>query len=120
MLAKYSYALRRLHRPSEAKRRIDAALMILRNTKDLSGRADSSQRSPRVPLRALGDYKAEARDPARSLATYERLLEKVIASKPDVLNDLRDTPKLSSIYGALSHLYRAPATHPEQTVDVCV
>jgi hypothetical protein len=28
-----------------------------------------------------------------------------MASKPDVLGDLRDTPKLSSIYGALSRLY---------------
>jgi tetratricopeptide (TPR) repeat protein len=106
MLAKSSYALRRVHRTSEAKRRIDAALVILKNTKDYPAERILPSSPACTTLRALGDYEADAGDTHHALAIYEQLLEKVIASNPDLLNDLRDTPKLSSIYGALYHLYR--------------
>ncbi len=106
MLAKSSYALRLLHRPSEAKRRITAALLILQKTRDYPAERILLSSPACTTLRALGDYEAETGDPRRALAIYQQLLEKVMASKPNVLNDLRDTPKLASIYGALSHLYR--------------
>ncbi|MFL6448184.1 MAG: protein kinase domain-containing protein [Bryobacteraceae bacterium] len=106
LLAKSSYALRRLGRASEAKRRIDSSLEILKNTKEYPTERILLSSPVCTVLRALGDYEAESDDQGRGLAIYEQLLQKVMASKPDALNDLRDTPKMSSIYAALSHLYR--------------
>jgi tetratricopeptide (TPR) repeat protein len=106
LLAKSSYPLRRLGRASEAKKRIDSALAILRSAKDYPAERILLSGPACTTLRALGDFEADASDPGRALAIYEQLLAKVMASKPDVLNDLRDTPKLSGIYGALSQLYR--------------
>jgi hypothetical protein len=105
MLAKSSYPLRRLHRASEAKQRLDAALVILRNTKDYPATRIVLSSPACTVLRAIGDYQAEAGDPRQALTAYEQLLEKVMVSKPDALSDLRDTPKLSSIYAALASLY---------------
>ena len=106
MLAKSSYALRRLHRTADAKRRIDTALFVLQRTKDYPATRIALSGPACTVIRALGDFEADAGDPRQALITYEQLLEKVMANKPDVLADLRDTPKLSSIYGALTTLYR--------------
>ncbi len=105
MLAKSSYSLRRLGHFSEAKRRLDAALVMLRNTKDYPATRILLSSPACTVLRAFAEYEAEAGDPRQALLSYEQLLEKVMISKPDVLSDLRDTPKLSSIYAALSNLY---------------
>jgi tetratricopeptide (TPR) repeat protein len=106
LLAKSSYPLRRLGRSSEAKTRIDAALGILRDTKDYpSDRIRLASQSYSVAS-ALADYEAEAGSAARALGTYQQLLDAVMATHPEPLKDLRDAPKLSRIYEALSILYR--------------
>ena len=56
-------------------------------------------------VRALADHEAEAGNARQALAIYERLLDEVMASKPDQFNDLRDAPKLSRIYEGLAALY---------------
>src|SRR5215472_7595205 len=106
VLANSTYPLRALRRAGEAKQRIDAAFAILKDTKDypaeqvpLSGEVFST-------LRAQADYEADLGEPRRALELYEELLDKVMAAKPDALNDLRDAPKLSQIYEALAQLYR--------------
>ena len=106
LLARSSYPLRRLHRPSEAKRRLDAAFAVLTDTKDYP--ADRIRLGSHVyaAVCALADHEAETGDPRRALEMYEQLLDRVMATGPDALGDLRDTPKLSRIYGALAALYR--------------
>jgi tetratricopeptide (TPR) repeat protein/tRNA A-37 threonylcarbamoyl transferase component Bud32 len=106
LLAKSSYPLRRLHRPSEAKARIDAAFAALKNTKDYPAERIRLESQAYTVVCALADHEAETGDPHHALQIYEQLLDKVMATKPDVLGDLRDTPKLSRIYGALTILYR--------------
>src|SRR5262249_62178176 len=59
-----------------------------------------------ISLRAQADYEADLGEPRRALELYEELLDKVMAAKPDALNDLRDAPKLSQIFEALAQLYR--------------
>jgi len=105
ILAKSSYPLRRLHRFTEAKERLDTALASLRNTRDYPANRILLSSPACTVLRALGDYQADVGDPHQAVITYEQLLEKVMASNPDVLSDLRETPKLSAIYAALSSLY---------------
>ncbi len=106
LLAKSSYPLRRLHRPSEAKARIDAAFAILKDTKDYPAERVRLGSHAYTAVSALADHEAETGDPRHALQMYEQLLDRVMATKPDPLDDLRDTPKLSRIYGALTILYR--------------
>src|SRR5579871_6555134 len=105
VLANSSYPLRSLHRPREAKQRIDAALAILRDTKDYPAARISLDSEVYTALRAEADYEAEI-DAGRAVATYRQLLDAIMASQPDVFNDLRDAPKLSGVYDALASLYR--------------
>lgn len=106
VLANSSYPLRTLQRADEAKQRIDAAFAILRDTKDYPTDRVPLYSEVFVALRAEADYEAELGEPRRAVELYEQLLEKVIAAKPDALNDLREAPRLSYIHDALTRLYR--------------
>lgn len=106
-LANSSYALHRLHRTSEAKQRIEAAFAILKETKDYPAERIPFERMELYDaFTALADHEAEVGDPHRAVADYEELLDKVIAAKPETLTDLRDVPRISSLYETLSRLYR--------------
>ena len=98
LLAKSSYPLRRLHRPSEAKARIDAAFAILKDTKDYPAERIRLGSHVYTAVCALADHEAETGDPRHALEMYQQLLDKVMATKPDAFDDLRDAPKLSRIY----------------------
>jgi serine/threonine protein kinase len=105
LLAKSSYALRRLGRRAEAKARIDTALGILKNTKDYpADRIRLASQSYWIAC-ALADYEADAGNPSGALGTYEQLLDAIMAAGPEPFKDLRDAPKVSRIYEALSVLY---------------
>jgi tRNA A-37 threonylcarbamoyl transferase component Bud32/tetratricopeptide (TPR) repeat protein len=106
VLANSSYALRRLHRLSEARQRIDAAFAILKETKDYPTERIALDSEVHTALRALADHQAEEGQTQRAIATYEQLLDKVLASKPEPLTDLRDAAKLSRLYEASAGLYR--------------
>ncbi len=112
MLAMSSYPLRHLHRRAEAKARLDAAFAALRETHDYPSERVRLGSQAYWCLRALADYQAETGTVARALETYRNLLNQVMATKPDPLNDLRDTPKLSRIYAALADLYRRTGDSP--------
>jgi serine/threonine protein kinase len=106
-LANSSYALRRLHRASESKQRIEAAFAILKETKDYPAERIPFERMELYnAFTARADHEAQFGDPHRAVADYEELLAKVIASKPETLTDLRDVPRISSLYESLSRLYR--------------
>jgi tetratricopeptide (TPR) repeat protein len=99
LLAGSASALRSLGRPAEARRRLDQALTILRETGDYP--------SPRIPLesaaytvlRALGDHQAATGELAAARATYESLLT-------EPASDLGDANRLSRVYDRLGRLLR--------------
>jgi len=113
VLANSSYPLRSLHRAEEAKQRVDQSLAILKETKDLPAEKVPLHSEARTALCAQADHEADVGDPRRATEMYEQILDKVMAAKPNVLEDLRETPKLSSIYEALSKLYRRTGDTPK-------
>jgi tRNA A-37 threonylcarbamoyl transferase component Bud32/tetratricopeptide (TPR) repeat protein len=106
VLARSSYALRRLRRPSESKHRIDMALAILRDIHDYPAPSIDLDDPADAALRALADHYAETGETAPAIATYEELLEKVNAAHPQPGTDLRQANGLSLIYRDLANLYR--------------
>jgi len=56
-------------------------------------------------FRALADHYADTGQPVRAAESYQALLDMILASNPDPLNDLRRAAKLSRIYEALGRLH---------------
>ena len=106
LLAQSSYPLRSLHRRSEAKARIDAALTILKETKEYPAERIRPASPVYTAVCAFADHEAATGHNRAALQLYEQLLDKVMATRPDPLGDLRDTPKIARIYAALAVLYR--------------
>ena len=105
-LANSSYALLRLRRVAEAKRRIDAAFAILRETKDYPAGRIGLESEALAALCAQADFQAQQGELQRAIETYEQLLQSVMRSKPDPTGDLRDAAKLSGLYQALGEVAR--------------
>jgi tetratricopeptide (TPR) repeat protein len=105
-LADSSYALRSLGRASEARQRIDGALVILKDTKDYPAERYYFDSATYTVLCALADQEAEVGDSRRAIDTYEQLLEKVLPDRAPTILDFEDAPRLSRLYDALSRLYR--------------
>jgi hypothetical protein len=81
-------------------------LGILKNTNDYPADRIPLRSELYIALCALGDYEAEVSGPRGAVEIYEQLLDKVMAAKPEPLNDLRDAPRMSRLYEALAGLYR--------------
>ncbi len=107
LLAHSSYPLRRMHRQREAAQRIDAALALLRATKDYPAAKVELGDITESAIRAVGDQQGETGQVEAATATYRGLLEAVLASKPNPQKDLRQANDLARIYAALTRLYRA-------------
>jgi tetratricopeptide (TPR) repeat protein/predicted Ser/Thr protein kinase len=101
-----SYALRRLHRPAESKRRIDTAFQVLRDLKAYPTKSISLGDETDAALRALGDYYAETGQTTAAIATYQELFQGILASHPQPMTDLRHANGLSRIYIDLGSLER--------------
>lgn len=106
LLVRSSYVLRQLHREREARARIDAALELLRATKDYPAARVVLGDPSQIALCALADHEEETGHARSAIEVYRELLEKAMASKPDPANDLRHANNLSQIYVALARLYR--------------
>lgn len=106
LLASSAYAFGRLHRPVEAKQRIDAALSILKETKDYPAERIKLDSEAFVVASAQADYEVDRGHLHRAVELYEQLLARVMASHPQASTDLRDAPRMSHLYGALGRLYR--------------
>ena len=104
-LANSSYALRSLGRASEARQRIDAASVILKDTKDFPAERYYFDSAIYAVLCALGDQEADGGDVRGAIVNYEQLLDKVMPAGAAALPDFEDAPKLSRLYDALSRLY---------------
>jgi tetratricopeptide (TPR) repeat protein len=105
-LAASSYPLRRLHRLAEAKQRTEAALVVLREIGRYPPETIPIGDAVEVSLRAVADYQEDTGQLARAAASYQELLDKVMASKPEPRVDLVQANGLSEIYSALAALYR--------------
>jgi serine/threonine protein kinase len=106
LLAGSSYAARSTHREKDARERIDAAFRLLRETNDYpvetvipGGEVDTS-------LRALADHYAETGQPGKALEIFEDLFSKIMASNPDVQNDLVSSVSVSRLYASRTKLLR--------------
>lgn len=118
LLAGSSYALRRLNRAAEARQRIEAAIGLLREVKDLpQDRINPDSEAEKV-MAALADHLGETGEVQRAAATYRQLLDQIKAFHPDAANDLRDAIRVSNIELALSKLDRRAGNRPEaDTLD---
>lgn len=105
LLADSSYALRSLHRDSEAKRRAKAALAILESTKDYPAKEIRFESAVYATLCALADEQAAAGNPRQAIQIYESVLGKVHTAKQEAFSDLRNAPRLSQLYETLARLY---------------
>jgi serine/threonine protein kinase len=106
LLANSSYALRRAGRGSEARKRIDAALTILKEMHDYPADKIGLGRETYIVLRARAEDLAETGDRQHAMEIYQELVRKITASRPDPQNDLRDAAQISEFYAALGGLYR--------------
>jgi serine/threonine protein kinase len=104
-LAGSSYVLRKLHRASESRTRIEAALRLLQQTRDYPAEKIDLDSEAEVAVRALADHQSETGQLKQAAETYRELLEKVMASKPEPKNDLLQANNLSRIYRGLANLY---------------
>jgi serine/threonine protein kinase len=106
LLAGSSYALRWLGRDEEARRRIEEALQLLRDAHEYpADTIEPMSRSDHVNRAQADDY-AETRQTDKAIAAYRELLDKLMAWKPDLQNDLRDTTCISRTWTALANLLR--------------
>jgi len=106
LLARSSYALRRLRRVSEASARIDAALVILENTNDYPAQRIAPYSSVYVTICAYADHVAETGDLRHALKIYEDLLGAVLASGLKADTRLLDAVSLSRLYTVVADLSR--------------
>ena len=106
VLASSAYALRRLNRSREAEQRIDEALAILTATKDYPTSRISFDGEVYTVKLARADHLADERSVAAATAQYDELLSTILATQPDVENDLRDANSLSLLYQGLARLQR--------------
>jgi tRNA A-37 threonylcarbamoyl transferase component Bud32/tetratricopeptide (TPR) repeat protein len=106
LIANSSYPLRRLHRNTEAKARLESALAILKETNDYPVERIQLDSHAEAMATALADQEAAAGNSRRALEIYDDLLNRIIAGgpKPDV--SLPDATSLSRIYGTLASLCR--------------
>ena len=106
LLANSSHPLEQLHRAADARNRINAAIDILKQTKDLPAGQIALDSAPFVVSFAEADFQAAEGDPLKATELFEQLLKRVTAANPDSSGDLRDGPRLSHLYEALTFLYQ--------------
>ncbi len=106
LLASSSYALRALHRESDAEQRVDEAFEILRKTGDYPAAKIELASEADVALRALADHYAATGQLAKAADGYRDLLAKVNELNPDPENDLRNAVYMSNAYEALARVLR--------------
>jgi tetratricopeptide (TPR) repeat protein len=105
-LAASTYPLRRLGRPEEARKRLDAAFARLSQLKQYPAEQIELGSAADDTLRALADYEADRGNFKRGAALYEELLRLVLAGKPRPEISLQDAVELSSIYSAAARIHR--------------
>jgi tetratricopeptide (TPR) repeat protein len=106
VLAGSSYALRKLGRPAEARRRLDAAFERLRQLKLYPAENFKLGSEVEDSLRALADYEAATGNLHRAVEVYQKLLDQVRPAKSSPETSLTDAVRLSTIYRGASAVQR--------------
>ena len=101
-----SYALRRLGRSGEARRRLDEAFERLRALKAYPAEKVKPGSESDKALRALADYEASRGDVEGAIQTYEELLGRIRAWGVEPATDLRDAVDISKLYAALALIHK--------------
>jgi serine/threonine protein kinase len=113
LLVASSYPLRWAGRSHEAKQRIARAFELLRQ----AGRYPADKVEPMSDTydarRAQADDYAETGQTDKAIGTYQELLDKLMAWKPDSQNDLRDATCISRTWTALANLLRRSGRNEE-------
>jgi hypothetical protein len=84
---------------------------------DYPAAAIEADREAASSLCALADEQSEDGDAAAAVKTYRELLDKVMASHPDVEHDLRQANDLSEIYLGFSRVLNR-AGHATEAADL--
>ena len=106
LLAGSSYSVRWLGREKEARRRIDKALELLSQARRYPSDKVEPMSDAYDVLRAQADDLAETGQTVKAIEAYQQLLDKLMAWRPDVQNDLRDATCLSRTWTGLAILLR--------------
>jgi len=106
LLAGSSYAVRWAGRNQEARQRIERAFQLLRDAQRYPADKVEPMSDAYDALRASADDFAETGQPVKAVEAYQQLLDKLMAWKPDIQNDLRDATCISRTWTALAELLR--------------
>lgn len=119
LLAASSYAARWAHREDDARKRIDAAFRLLRDTKDYPAEKISPGQEADAAVRALADHYAESGQPGKAVEAYQELRRQIMASNPDPEHDLLNATRISQLDVTLAALLRRVGrTDDAATLDV--
>jgi hypothetical protein len=107
LLAKSTYPLRSLNRGHEAEQRLDAAMAILMEAKDLPAEAIALDSAQFAVLSAKADAAAASGRVQEAAAGYEEILSKAKYESPwaEPEKDLRSAQRLTRVLRTLGDLY---------------
>ena len=106
LLAASSYPVRWAGRDNEAKQRIARAFELLSQAGQYPSDKVEPMSEAYEALRAQADDYAETGQGNEAIQAYQHLLDKLMAWKPDLQNDLRDATCISRTWTALANLLR--------------
>lgn len=106
LLASSSYPELALHHSAEAKRRIDAALDLLRQAGDYPAAKAEPGGEAYLALQALADFQSVSGEDTSAAATWNELLEKMKVANSDPEKDLHDAVYISHVWSALARIQR--------------
>jgi tetratricopeptide (TPR) repeat protein len=113
LLASSSYAARWFHQNDEARRRIDAALVLVSKLKQYPAATIAPFSEADYVLRAEADHDADTGEPSKAVETYGDLLSKIMASQPNLETDLRDATCVVRLWTPLAAVLRRMGRHDE-------
>lgn len=106
LLASSSYAARWIHHESDARRRVDEAFRLLRETKDYPAASVMLGDETDIAMRALADHYAETGELIAALETYQRLRGQIVVSKTAWDSNLFDATHMSTLDASMASLLR--------------
>ena len=106
LLAGSSYPARWVGRDKEARQRVDEAFHFLRDAHEYPSDKVEPMGGAYDVLRAAADDYAETGQTDTAILAYQALLDKLMAWKPNLQNDLRDATCISRTWTALADLLR--------------
>ncbi len=106
LLAASSYPVRWAGRDNEAKQRIARAFELLSQAGQYPSDKVEPMSEAYEALRAQADDYAETGQRNEAIQAYQQFLDKLMAWKPDLQNDLRDATCISRTWTALANLLR--------------